>query len=130
MSLNSEHVKKLPIHTILAIYQRYAQNWSYYLSEGSEHAWNRSLVFMEDRDQRPMPMYIPLYLRNPFGCGRHALPQSAHDLETNSCDPSCAKPNGVRDPAYGGVQPQSICRHMNNIPWFDSPQASCSLPTR
>ena len=45
-------------------------------------------------------MYIPLYPRNPFGYGRHALPKSAHDLETNSCDPSCAQPNGVRDPAY------------------------------
>ena len=40
---------------------------------------------------------------------------------TKSCDPSCAKPNGVRDPAYGGVQLRSICQHMNNIPWFDSP---------
>ena len=43
------------------------------------------------------------------------------NLETNPCNPSCAKPNGVRAPAYGGVQLQSICQHMNNIPWFDSP---------
>ena len=54
-------------------------------------------------------MYIPLYPRNPFGYGRHALPKSAHDLETNSCYPSCAKPNGVRDLAYDDV---STPKHM------------------
>ena len=68
-----------------------------------------------------MPMYIPLYPRSPFRYGRHALPKSAHDLETNSCNPSCAKPNGVRNPAYRDVQLQSICQHIKNIPWFDSP---------
>ena len=50
--------------------------------------------------RRYLPTYLPqcpctssLYPRNPFGYGRHALPESAHDLETNSCTPSCAKPN-------------------------------------
>ena len=42
-------------------------------------------------------------------------------FKEESCNPSCAKPNGVRDPAYGGVQLQGICQHMNNIPWIDSP---------
>ena len=62
-----------------------------------------------------------LILLREFGYGRHVPPKSAHDLETNSCYPSCAKPNGVRGPAHGGVELQSICQHMNNIPWFDSP---------
>ena len=66
-------------------------------------------------------MYIPTLPSKLFRYGRHALPKSAHDLETNSCNPLCARPNGVRDPAYVGVQLQSICQHMNNIPWFDSP---------
>ena len=42
-------------------------------------------------------------------------------IKKSSQNPSCAKPNGVHDPAYGGVQLQSICQQMNNIPWFDSP---------
>ena len=51
--------QKLPIHTILAKYEIYAQYLSYHLSEGSKHAWNRSLVFIKDGDQMSMPMYIP-----------------------------------------------------------------------
>ena len=66
MSLNSYHAKKLPIHTLLAIYQLYAQNGDYHLSEGSKQAWNQSLVFMEDRDQRPLPMYIPTLPSKPL----------------------------------------------------------------
>ena len=67
------------------------------------------------------PCTSSLYPRNPLRYGRHALAKSAHDFETNSCNLSCAKLNGLLDPAYDGVQLQSICQHMNNIPWFDSP---------
>ena len=69
----------------------------------------------------PMPMYIPTLPSKPLRIWAHALPKSAHDLETNSCNPSCAKPKRVRDLAYGGVQLQSICQQMNNIPWFAFP---------
>ena len=46
---------------------------------------------IETKDQ--CPCTSPLYLRHPFGYVRHALPKSAHDLETHSYNPSCAKPN-------------------------------------
>ena len=68
---------------------------------------------MEDGDRKSMPMYIPIVPSKPV--------RIWIGYETNCCNPSCAKPNGVRDPAYGGVQLQSIWQHMNNIPWFDSP---------
>ena len=47
-------------------------------------------------ETKGMPMYIPTLPSKPLRIWADALPKS-HDLETNSCDSSCAKPNGVRE---------------------------------
>ena len=40
--------------------------WQAYVRKLLQETWNRSLLFMEDRDQRPMPMYIPILPSKPF----------------------------------------------------------------